>query len=145
MGSIRIGIVVAEWNSEVTGALLTTALAHLQTAGVREIPVLRVPGALELVYGARCMMEDRHPDAVIVLGCVIKGETPHFEYVSMGVTKGITDLNVSFDTPVIFGVLTVETTAQAIARIDVKTGKGVQAAEAALRMAQIRQAADYQS
>ena len=136
--SMRIGIVVSEWNEEITGALLEGARATLMKHGVTEenIPVMVVPGSFELPYGARMMAEKPHPDAVICLGCVIQGETRHFDYICQGVTQGITDLNLSSRIPFIFGVLTTGSLQQAKDRAGGKHGnKGDEAAVTALRMA----------
>ena len=98
-----------------------------------------VPGSFELVYGAKKMAETQNVDAVIVIGCVIKGETMHFEFVCEGVTQGIKDLNAMGDVPVIFCVLTDNTEQQSIDRSGGKHGnKGIEAAIAAIKMAELR-------
>lgn len=134
-------IVVAEWNSHITEVLLKGAIETLQTAGVKEsnIRVMHVPGSVELTYGA-CMALDFHaPDAVIVIGCVIRGDTPHFDYVCQSVTQGITTLNTEDRAPIIFGVLTVNTEQQALDRAGGALGnKGAEAAVAAIKMANIQ-------
>jgi len=110
----------------------------LKTAGVKKHNILirHVPGSFELTYGARKLAASEHPDAVIVLGCIIRGDTPHFHYVSSGVTQGITALNLTGDIPFIFGLLTTDTLQQALDRAGGKYGnKGHEAALAALQMA----------
>jgi len=135
---LHFGIVVSEWNDKITGNLLEGAVNTLLKHGVREsdIDILHVPGSFELTFGARLLAEKEGMDAVICLGCVIRGETPHFEYVSQGVTQGITALNVHHEIPFIFGVLTTNTLQQALDRAGGKHGnKGDEAAITAIRMA----------
>ena len=105
------GIVVAEWNPEITGALLEGAVNTLKKHGTlpENIHVKTVPGSFELIYGARQMVLNQGYDAVIVLGSVIRGETPHFDYICQGVTYGIARLNASQEIPVIYGLLTTTT------------------------------------
>lgn len=134
---LRVGIVVAEWNSHITEALLQGALDVFKREGYPKgnIIVRHVPGSVELTFGAACMINDTDVDAVIVLGCVIKGGTPHFDYVCQSVTQGVTDLNTSGDVPVIFGVLTTDDEQQALDRAGGKLcNKGAEAAEAAIKM-----------
>ena len=135
---MKFGIVVSEWNREITSALLEGALKRLKKHGVREehILVKTVPGSFELPYGARLLAEEFSPHAVICLGCVIRGETSHFEYICQGVTQGITALNLNQPIPFIFGVLTTENQQQALDRAGGKHGnKGDEAAVTALKMA----------
>ncbi len=134
----RVAIVRAEWNGHITSALVDGALATLHDAGVcdDDIRVFDVPGAVELTYAASQLIEASCFDAVIVFGCVIRGGTPHFEYVCQSVTQGVTALNADCDTPVIFGVLTVDCEQDAIDRAGGRLGnKGSEAAEAAIKMA----------
>jgi 6,7-dimethyl-8-ribityllumazine synthase len=134
---LRIGIVVSDWNGEITGAMLTGALETLEKYGIEDDDILvkHVPGAFELTMGARLMLENYMLDALIVLGCVIQGETRHFDFICQGVTQGITTLNLDYDVPVIFGVLTTEDFQQAKARAGGKNGnKGVEAALTAMKM-----------
>ncbi len=136
---LKIGIVAAEWNDNIITPLLQGAIDTLTTYGVREdnIFVTRVPGTVELTYGARCQMEQLHPAAVIVLGCVVRGDTPHFDYVCDSVTQGVTDLNLHHPTrvPVIFGVITTNNMEQALDRAGGKVGnKGSECAATALKM-----------
>ncbi len=137
----RIGIVVSEWNYSVTGSLLNGAVNTLRKFGVREedIVVEHVPGSFELTYGARLLIEKGAVDSVIILGCVIQGETPHFTFVCDGVTQGCTELNLQKDVPVIFGLLTTLTLEQARARSGGRHGnKGDEAAITALKMLALR-------
>jgi 6,7-dimethyl-8-ribityllumazine synthase len=139
--SMKIGIVVSEWNEEITAALLEGALNTLEKNGVNRdrIQIRAVPGSFELPYGARIIAEKFTPNAVICLGCVIQGETKHFDYICQGVTKGITELNLDYDIPFIFGVLTTDNLQQALDRAGGKYGnKGDEAAVTALKMAALR-------
>lgn len=139
--SMKMGIVVSEWNQEITSALLEGALATLQQHGVRKenILVKVVPGSFEIPFGARILAEEYSLHAVICLGCVIRGETPHFEYICQGVTHGVTELNLDYEIPFIFGVLTTENLQQARDRAGGKHGnKGDEAAVTALKMAGLR-------
>lgn len=132
-----IGIVVAEWNAEITGAMLEGAVSKLKECGLtdEDIYISHVPGTVELTFGARQMAIIKEPSAVIVLGCVIKGDTPHFDYVCQSITIGITELNLHSDIPYIFGVLTTENLEQAKERAGGRLGnKGTECAEAALKM-----------
>jgi 6,7-dimethyl-8-ribityllumazine synthase len=112
---MRFGIVVAEWNSFITDKLLSGACETLKKYGVSDvnIHVCKVPGSFELTFGAQQLIKYGNVDAVIVLGCVIRGDTPHFDYVCSSVTQGITELNATHDIPVIFGILTTDNHEQA--------------------------------
>ena len=114
----KIGIVVSEWNEEVTGALLDGAFNTLLKHGVNkeDIIVRFVPGSFELVYGSALMIEDTDVDAVIAIGCVIRGDTPHFDYICQGATQGLAELNRLAEVPVIYGLLTCNTMQQALDR-----------------------------
>lgn len=132
------GIVVAEWNSEITGKLLDGAIEALKKHGAKEenIVIKQVPGSIELTLGAQLMAENLEVDAVICLGCVIQGETQHFDYVCDSVTYGITELNIKYNKPFIFGVLTTNNFEQAKDRAGGSYGnKGEEAAESAIQMA----------
>ena len=132
-----IGIVVSEWNQPITDSLLKEAIDTLIESGVNEkdIIVEYVPGSVELTFGAKTIIEETLAHAVIVLGCVIQGETAHFDYVCDSVTQGVTTLNLEYDTPVIFGVLTTNNQEQAEARAGGTHGnKGKDCAIAALKM-----------
>ena len=135
--SMKFGIVVSEWNQEITAALLDGTLSTLRNHGVKQenIQIKTVPGSFELPFGARMLAEQFTPHAVICLGCVIQGETRHFDYICQGVTFGITELNLDYDIPFIFGVLTTEDQQQALDRAGGKHGnKGDEAAVTALKM-----------
>ena len=132
-----IAIVRAEWNHEITQGLCDGAHQTLLKHGVDEdnILIVDVPGAVELTFGAKKMHEAHEPDAVIVIGCVIQGETRHFDFVCDSVTYGITELNLSYDAPTIFCVLTDNNIEQSRARSGgVHGNKGTEAAVAALKM-----------
>ncbi|GLB50380.1 6,7-dimethyl-8-ribityllumazine synthase [Neptunitalea lumnitzerae] len=137
----RFGIVVSEWNDTITEGLYNGALAALLDCGAEEENIIRwnVPGSFELTYGAKRMIETKDVDCVITIGSVIKGETMHFDFVCQGVTQGVKDLNVLYDTPVIFCVLTDDHMEQSIDRSGGKHGnKGTEAAIAAIKMAHLR-------
>ncbi len=137
---MKIGIVVSEWNFEITSKLLEGAVKTLESNGVSsdDILISWVPGSFELIYGASLMMQLKSedlPDAVIVLGCVIRGDTPHFDYVCSGVTQGISNLNIKGEIPVIFGLLTNDTMQQSIDRAGgIHGNKGDEAAVTAIKM-----------
>ena len=131
------GIVVSEWNFNITGALLKGAVDTLKKHGAKDenILVKTVPGSFELTFGANQMMENCDVDAIIAIGCVIKGDTPHFDYVCMGATQGITELNATGDIPVIYGLITTNTMEQAEDRAGGKLGnKGDECAITAIKM-----------
>lgn len=133
----NIAIIAAEWNHQITYPLVDGCLEVLTSHGLKDeqIKIFHVPGAVELTFAANAAIESGHFDAVIVFGCVIRGGTPHFDYVCQSVTQGITHLNAECDIPVIFGVLTVDNEEQALERIGSVHGhKGKEAAEAALKM-----------
>ena len=134
---MRVAIVAAEWNGNVTSRLAEGAMAVFKEQGFADDQVDRfdVPGAVELTFAASQLIEASLYDAVIVFGCVIRGGTPHFDYVCQSVTQGITSLNADCDIPVIFGVLTVDTEQDALDRCGGPFGhKGREAAEAAIKM-----------
>mgnify|MGYP003623261873 CR=1 FL=1 len=134
---MRFGIVVSEWNDNITGALLDGAIKTLKKHGAKDenILVKTVPGSFELTFGANQIMENCDVNAVIILGCVVKGDTPHFDYGCMGVTQGITHLNVTGDIPVIFGLITTNDMQQAIDRSGGKHGnKGDESAVTAIKI-----------
>ena len=135
--NMKFGIVVSEWNFNITGALLNGAVNTLKKHGVKDenILVKTVPGSFELTFGANQMMENCDVDAIIAIGCVIKGDTPHFDYVCMGATQGITELNATGDIPVIYGLITTNTMEQAEDRAGGKLGnKGDECAISAIKM-----------
>lgn len=137
---INVAIVCAQWNGHITRRLLEGAMSVFDRHGLKEsVKVFEVPGAVELTYGASQLIEIGKFDAIIVFGCVIRGGTPHFDYVCQSVTQGITHLNAECDIPVIFGVLTVDDEQQALDRLGGAHGhKGEEAADAALKMIEFR-------
>lgn len=138
---MKFGIVVAEWNAKVTHALYEGCFETLLKHGVKEdnIHTAQVPGSFELPTGARLLSIKHKLDAVICLGCVIKGETSHNEYINNSVAMGLTNLSIASGQPFIFGVLTPDNEEQALERAGGKHGnKGVEAAVTAIRMAALR-------
>lgn len=137
---MKFGIVVSEWNDKITHALRDGAVDTLIKNGAagNDIIVVSVPGSFELTLGAQ-LLAQKSVDAVICLGCVIQGETPHFDYICQGISHGITELNMKFNIPFIFGVLTTNTMQQAEERAGGKHGnKGDEAAVTAIRMVQLK-------
>lgn len=137
---MKVTVITARWNDNITYALRDGAIDVLTRAGVsaHNICNIEVPGAVELVNAAAMSMSSA--DAVIVIGCVIRGDTPHFDYVCLSATQGVTMLNARGETPVIFGVLTVENLQQALDRAGGVLGnKGSEAAVAAIEMARLHQ------
>jgi 6,7-dimethyl-8-ribityllumazine synthase len=135
--AMRFGIVVAEWNHAITESLYNGAHDALIKYGVTadNIKRMNVPGSFELTSGARLFAEDNQTDAVICLGCVIQGETRHFDFICMAVANGLTQLNMLFSKPFIFGVLTTQNLRQAMERSGGKHGnKGMEAAVSAIKM-----------
>ena len=133
----KFAIVVAEWNATITDALFAGARECLIAHGVPASHIIRrnVPGSFELTLGALWMAEKKSIDAVICLGCVIQGETPHFDYICQGVTVGLTEVTIKTRKPVIFGVLTTLNLEQAMDRAGGKYGnKGEEAAITAIKM-----------
>jgi 6,7-dimethyl-8-ribityllumazine synthase len=136
----RIGIVVSQWNSDITSALYKGAFDTLLDLGVKPVNIIKweVPGSFELIYGCK-KMQEQMVNAVIAIGSVIQGETKHFDFVCDAVAQGIKDLNVNRETPVIFCVLTDNNKQQSLDRSGGKHGnKGVEAAVAAVQMADLR-------
>ena len=136
-GDVRIAIIQAEWNGHITKELTRGCIEQLGRHGVDDsfVDVFYVPGAVELTFAASQLIETGAFDAVVCFGCVIRGGTPHFDYVCQSVTQGITHLNAECDVPVIFGVLTVDNEQQAHERIGGIHGhKGIEAADTALKM-----------
>ena len=134
---MKVGIVVSEWNDKITGALLDGACKTLIKHGVKEedIIVKPVPGSFELVYGAARFVNAGSVDAVIAIGCVIRGDTPHFDYICQGATQGLADLNREGKIPVIYGLLTCNTHEQAQERCGGMLGnKGDECAVTAIKM-----------
>ena len=140
----RVAIVTAKWNSQFTFPLRDVAVKTLIEAGLEpaDISCFEVPGAIELTFAASQLIEQSLFDAVIVFGCVVRGDTPHFDYVCQSVTQGVTALNADCDTPVIFGLLTVNNEEQARERIGGTHGhKGIEAARTALEMIEFKRQA----
>ena len=134
---MRVGVVVAEWNSEITFALRDGAIETLLSHGVKDSDIMLryVPGSFELTAGAQLMANKYIVDVIICIGCVIRGETPHFDYICQGVAIGLTQLTIKYEIPVIFGVLTTNNIEQALDRAGGKHGnKGVEAAVTAIKM-----------
>jgi len=138
---MKFGIVISEWNTEITEALYKGAFETLKKHGAKEENILKkyVPGSFELTLGAQLVAENTDVDAVIILGCVIQGETKHFDFICNGVTQGITDLNIKYQKPFIFGLLTPNNQQQAIDRAGGKHGnKGDEAAITAIKMVDLK-------
>ncbi len=134
---MRVAVVRTLWNSHITEPLMAGALDEFkrQGLGADDVDTFEVPGAVELTFAASKLIDTGLYDAVVVLGCVIRGGTPHFDYVCQSVTQGITHLNSECDIPVIFGVLTVDCEQDALDRAGGALGnKGTEAAQAALLM-----------
>ena len=136
--SYRVGVVVAEWNSEITGAMAEGAIETLRQYDVAEanIRVVHVPGSYELTTGADLLLgNDSTMDAVICIGCVIQGETRHFDFICQAVSQGLTNVSLKHERPVIFSLLTTNNMEQAIERAGGKHGnKGIEGAITALKM-----------
>ncbi|MFC2126446.1 6,7-dimethyl-8-ribityllumazine synthase [Bacteroidota bacterium] len=131
------GIIVSEWNDDVTEALYERAYRTLIEQGATKENIIRkcVPGSFELSLGAQFMAREKTMDAVICLGCIIQGETRHFEFICQSVAQGLKDVSLKFNKPVIFGVLTTDTKQQALDRAGGKHGnKGDEAAISAIKM-----------
>ena len=135
--NMRFGIVVSEWNFNITGALLQGALNTLKKHGAKDenITVHTVPGSFELTFGSSLFIQSGEVDAVIALGSVVRGDTPHFDYVCAGTTQGIAQLNAEGKIPVIYGLLTTDNMQQAEDRAGGKLGnKGDECAVTAIKM-----------
>ena len=139
--AFRFGIVVSQWNKDITDRLYNGTYDTLVDCGSNpaNIETIEVPGSFELIYGTK-ILERRNCDAIICLGSIIQGKTKHFDYVCQAVSNGIKDLNITLDIPVIFGVLTDDTIDQAINRSGGKFGnKGIDAAVTAIKMVHLNQ------
>jgi 6,7-dimethyl-8-ribityllumazine synthase len=135
---LRIAIVVSRYHEFVTERLTTGASAALAAAGVADadVTLVRVPGAFEIPLAARQVAERRNVQAVVCLGCLIRGETPHFEYIASAVSRGLTDAAAATGIPMTFGVLTTNSAEEALARAgEGPSNKGWEAAAAAVEMA----------
>lgn len=138
--SFRFGIVVSEWNEEITDNLYKGAYNTLLDHGVNKdnIFISNVPGSFELIYGCKHMIKNNNLNALIAIGSVIKGETKHFDFVCEAVSQGIKDINILYDVPTIFCVLTDDNRQQALDRSGGKHGnKGIESAIAAIKMANL--------
>lgn len=134
---MRFGIVVADWNDRFTYSMADAAIETLKLHGAAQenIVVKHVPGSFELIFGAKWMVEKGNVDAVIAIGCVVRGDTPHFDYICQGTTQGLAELNLRGDVPVIYGLLTCNTMEQAEARTGGILGnKGTECAVTAIKM-----------
>lgn len=137
ISKVKFGIVVSEWNTEITEALYAGAFGTLLDLGASKENIIKkyVPGSFELTLGAQWLAQQSDIEAVICLGCVIQGETPHFDYICQAVAHGITEVGLKFNKPVIFGVLTTLTKQQALERAGGRHGnKGDEAAVTAVKM-----------
>ncbi len=137
----RFAIVVAQWNNEITGPLYRGAYQLLTEHGALEENILtvEVPGSFELTSGADMVLAAKDVDAVICLGCVIQGETRHFDFICQAVAQGVTQVAIKYNKPVVFGVLTTDTLQQAVDRAGGKYGnKGDEAAVTAIQMAAVQ-------
>lgn len=140
---IKVAVVAAKWNSFITDEMLKGAEAALRAKGIPEtnIYTLRCPGSFELPLSCKYCIDILKPDAVVAIGTVIRGGTPHFEYVCEAVTRGIADLNLTSGVPVAFGVLTTDNVEQAVERASLDKGnKGAEAAISACEMIQLKNA-----
>ena len=138
--NLKIGIIVSEWNSDITNNLLLGTVDELKKNGLTEknISVSWVPGSFELIYGCKVLLKENF-NAIIAIGCVIKGYTDHYEYICSSVSNGIMQLNIESDIPVIFCVLTDHNKTQSTERSGGKHGnKGTEAAIAAIKMASFK-------
>ena len=137
-GGLRIGIVVSRWNEFITKALLEGALDALRRHGVPDtaITIAHVPGSFEIPVAAQAMARSSRFDAVIALGCIIRGATTHYDHIASAVTSGLSTVALQTGKPVVFGVVTAESIEQAIERAGSKAGnKGAEAAVVAIEMA----------
>ena len=133
--TFRVGITWSIWNEHITTRLLNGALEELNNWGISEqnVVVLPVPGAFELPWGAQQLFEESNVDAVLTLGCVIKGDTPHFDFVCLGATNGVMQVGLKYNKPCIYGLITTLTEDQAEDRVGGKNGhKGKEAAQTAI-------------
>ncbi|MBP5770919.1 MAG: 6,7-dimethyl-8-ribityllumazine synthase [Bacteroidaceae bacterium] len=134
---MKFGIVLADWNERFTYAMAEAAVETLVENGAdeKDIVIKHVPGSFELIYGAAWMVDNADVDAVIAIGCVIRGDTPHFDYICQGTTQGLAELNLRAEVPVIYGLLTCNTPLQAEERCGGRLGnKGTECAVTAIKM-----------
>ncbi len=138
---MKVCVIVSQWHKDITDALLEGVFTVFENTEIDSfvMEVINVPGSFELPLGAKLAINHYSPDAVICLGCIIRGETPHFHYISNAVADGIMNLNIAYNIPVIFGVLTTDALKQAKQRSGGKHGnKGADAANTALEMIELR-------
>ena len=137
---LRIGIVVSDFNSDITAPMLEGALQTLDACKVKKsnIRTVHVPGSFEIPFGCLALIKSRKYDALITLGCIIKGETTHDIYIATATSNGIMNLSLEHKLPIAFGVITTNNLAQAKVRSTGKTNKGVEAAITAITMAKLR-------
>lgn len=137
--SMKVGIVVSTFNELITDQLVKGALNYLESHSITDITVVHIPGAFELPFVAKQLAESGKVDGVICLGCVIRGATPHFDFVCNEASRGISELSISSNMPIVFGVLTTNTIDEAIERAGTKAGnKGKDAAEALLQLHSVK-------
>ncbi len=137
---LKIGIVVSRFNELITEGLLAGALDTLKEAGVadEDITLVRVPGSFEISLAAQRLAQTGKLEAIVCLGAVIRGETPHFDYICLQVSNGVSEVALKYDLPVTFGIITADTVEQALARADVENrNKGSEAAISAVEMANL--------
>jgi len=137
---LRIGIVVSRFNEMITEGLLAGALNTLKEAGIadEDITLVRVPGSFEISLAAQRLAQTGKLEAIVCLGAVIRGETPHFDYICLQVSNGVREVALKYDLPVTFGIVTADTVEQALARADVEDrNKGSEAAISAVEMADL--------
>lgn len=143
LSSKKVAVVAAKWNSFITDEMLEGAVNALKAKGIDEenLYTMRCPGSFELPLACKYCIDQLNVDAVVAIGAVIRGGTPHFDYVCDAVTRGITDLNITTGIPVAFGVLTTDTVEQATERASLEKGnKGAEAALSALEMIRLHEA-----
>ncbi len=135
--NVRVGIAASRWNSAITDEMLQGAIAALKNKGVKEENILtvRCPGSYEIPLVCQQLLEDAGVEGVVAIGAVIRGETPHFDYVCDAVNRGVAELNLKFSKPVTFGVLTTDSVEQAVERS--RQDKGNKGAEAALALCEM--------
>ncbi|MCX7728119.1 MAG: 6,7-dimethyl-8-ribityllumazine synthase [Bacteroidia bacterium] len=122
LDNVKVGIVHTQWNERLVDMMYFDAVSTFQQLGIKEknIQSIKVPGAIEITYAAKKLAEKNNLSGILTLGCIIKGDTPHFDYVAMSVTQGITQLNIIHTIPFVFGILTTNNYQQALERASVK-------------------------
>ena len=136
---LKIGIVVSRFNEMITEGLLTGALSTLKEAGIadEDITLVRVPGSFEIPLAAQRLAQTGKLEAIVCLGAVIRGETPHFDYICLQVSNGVREVALKYDLPVTFGIITADTVEQAMNRAGEERNKGSEAATSAVEMANL--------